>query len=964
MSDESSRLTEALKGRYDILRELGHGGMATVYLARDLRHTRDVAIKVLNPDIALAVGGERFVREIAIAAQLQHPHILTLIDSGEANGFLYYVMPYVEGESLRSKLAREGALPASEATRLFREIVDALAHAHKHGMVHRDIKPDNVMISDRHALVVDFGVAKAMKGAKSEAGITTAGTSLGTPAYMAPEQIAAEPDVDGRADIYSAGVVAYEMLTGKPPFSGNAQQMMSAHMVTEPPPITSPSVPPAVARIVMKCLEKQRSARYQTADELLAELESLTTPNGIVPGGIAAPKSLATKRMAAMVTAGVVIVAATTYALTSRKGDRWVRAEAIPQIQHYIETGATDSAFLIAVKANKAAPDDSILKSLWPEFTRKISLRTEPRGAKAYRAIYSDTTKWELIGSTPLDSISIPGGAAVTRVKLELPGYRTVNRIIGPLGSLPMVLDKDNSPNAEMVRIPGGEFGGALPGLDALKPIQMGDYYIDKYETTNADYKKFVDAGGYSKPEYWKYDFTRDGKKLSFTEAMALFVDRTGRPGPSTWEAGDYPSGQRDFPVGGISWYEAAAYAQFAGKSLPTMYHWARAATVPIAAYIIPASNFRRQGPERVGAVNNMSGFGAFDMAGNVREWCFNEEGGGRYILGGGWNDQTYQFNDAYTQPPFDRAAINGVRLVKYLKEEPGLELAMKPLTRSRRDYTKENPASDAEFKTFITMYDYDPLPLNAKIESRDSVLDYAYREKITFAAPYGNERIIAYLFLPKNRKPPYQTIVFYPGSNAIYARTSANLDIWRVDFLLKSGRAVMYPIYKSTYERADSLQSDYSDKSVFYRDHVLMWAKDLRRSIDYLETRNEIDSSRIGYFAISWGANLGGIMMAVEPRIKAGVLYVAGLGMDPSRPEVDVINFLPRVKQPVIMLNGKYDHFFPVETSQKPFFEMLGTPTDKKRYVLYDGGHFVPRTQLITESLSWLDKYLGPVKQ
>jgi dienelactone hydrolase len=260
-------------------------------------------------------------------------------------------------------------------------------------------------------------------------------------------------------------------------------------------------------------------------------------------------------------------------------------------------------------------------------------------------------------------------------------------------------------------------------------------------------------------------------------------------------------------------------------------------------------------------------------------------------------------------------------------------------------------------------MYDYDPLPLETKVESRDSLLDYAVREKITFRAAYGNERVIAFLFLPKNRKPPYQTVVYFPGSNAIYARTSANLEIGRVDFLLKSGRAVMYPIYKSTYERADSIQSDYSNTSVVYREHVLMWAKDLRRSIDYLATRSDIDSTKIAYFGISWGGWLGGIMPAVEPRIKAVILYVAGLAMDPARPEADVINFLPRVKQPVIMLNGKYDHFFPVESSQQPFFRLLGAPPDKKRYVLYEGGHFVPRTQLIAESLSWLDKYLGPVQ-
>lgn len=941
--------------------------MATVYLAKDLRHSRVVAIKVLNRELAQAVGGDRFIREISIAAQLQHPHILTLIDSGEADGFLYYVMPYVAGESLRSRLARDGALPASEAVRLFREIVDALAHAHKHGMVHRDIKPDNVMITDRHALVVDFGVAKAMGDARADHSLTTVGMSLGTPAYMAPEQIAAEPDVDQRADIYSAGVVAYEMLAGRPPFTGNAQQLMSAHMVTPPPPLATlqPTVPPAIARIVMKCLEKQRDARYQSADDLFAEIESLSTPNGTIVEGETVSKPAGKNKIAAMIAAGLVVAAVTTYAVTSSAGGtQWVHTEAIPDIRRHIESGANDSAFLIATKAETEAPDDSILKSLWPLFSRKINVHTEPAGATVYRAMFTDTTQWEAIGTTPFDSVRIPAGPSVTRIRVEKQGYRTINRIYGPFASDLIVLDPDNAPHPEMVRIGGGEFAGSLPGLDALKAIEMSEYLMDRLETTNLDYKRFVDAGGYSKPEYWETEFDNGGRKLSFTEAMALFIDKTGRPGPATWEGGDYPSGQADIPVGGVSWYEAAAYAKFAGKSLPTTYHWARAATVQISAYIVPGSNFRRQGPERAGLSGSMSGLGVYDLAGNVREWCYNQESnGGRYILGGSWSDPTYQFNDAYTQPPFDRSPINGIRLVKYLKDEPGLRLAMKPLVRSYRDYATEKPVGDAEFRTIRALYDYDPLPLATKLESRDSILDYAIREKVTFSAAYANERVTAFLFLPRNRKPPYQTVVYFPGSNAIYARTSANLEIARIDFLVKSGRAVMYPIYKGTYERGDSLKSDYSDMTVFYRDHVLMWAKDLRRSIDYLETRRDIDASRIGYFGLSWGGFLGGIMPAIEPRIKAVILYVAGLGLDPARPEADIINFLPRVTQPVIMLNGKHDHFFPVETSQKPFFRMLGTPADRKRYVLYEGGHFVPRTQLIAESLSWLDKYLGPVR-
>ncbi|MBE0592426.1 MAG: serine/threonine protein kinase, partial [Gemmatimonadales bacterium] len=196
MSEVRERLITALADRYRIERELGAGGMATVYLAHDLKHDRDVAIKVLRQELAALLGSDRFDREIGISARLQHPNILTLIDSGEANGILYYVMPYVEGESLRQRLNRDGALPIDEAMRYLRDIVDALVAAHRQGVVHRDIKPENVMLSDRHALVMDFGVAKAVQSAREEPQLTTAGLSLGTPTYMAPEQAAGDPDVD------------------------------------------------------------------------------------------------------------------------------------------------------------------------------------------------------------------------------------------------------------------------------------------------------------------------------------------------------------------------------------------------------------------------------------------------------------------------------------------------------------------------------------------------------------------------------------------------------------------------------------------------------------------------------------------------------------------------------------------------------------------------------------------------
>jgi len=269
-------------GPYEIATALGAGGMGEVYRARDIRHDRVVAVKVLSQKVSLPGAGERFFREIRIAAQLTHPHILPLIDSGESDGVLFFVMPYIEGETLRQRIARSGELPIRESIRVLRHVTDALAYAHARGVIHRDMKPENVLLSDRYALVSDFGIAKAIREMSSPdtsatIGLTTvAGTILGTPAYMAPEQAGGET-VDHRADIYSTGVMAYEMLTGRLPFQAtSAQQMMAAHLTKVADSILKwrPETPPQLANTVMKCLEKRPADRWQSATELLAAIEA------------------------------------------------------------------------------------------------------------------------------------------------------------------------------------------------------------------------------------------------------------------------------------------------------------------------------------------------------------------------------------------------------------------------------------------------------------------------------------------------------------------------------------------------------------------------------------------------------------------------------------------------------------------------------------------------------------------
>ncbi len=303
MPAELDRLKAALADLYAIEEEVGSGGMATVYLAEDLKHRRKVAVKVLRSDLAAALGSERFLREIEIAAQLHHPHILPLYDSGEADGFLYYVMPYEAGQSLRERLQREGELPVNEAVRILRDVADALAHAHGMGVVHRDIKPENILLSGRHALVTDFGVAKAVSEATGRQQITTAGVALGTPTYMAPEQAAADPNIDHRADVYAMGVLAYELLAGRPPFAGpTAQAVLAAHITEAPEPVTThrTTVPAPFAELVMRSLEKKAADRWQSAEELLTQLEALATPSGgITPTDtrpVKAPAALGGKR--------------------------------------------------------------------------------------------------------------------------------------------------------------------------------------------------------------------------------------------------------------------------------------------------------------------------------------------------------------------------------------------------------------------------------------------------------------------------------------------------------------------------------------------------------------------------------------------------------------------------------------------------------------------------------------------
>ena len=506
-------------------------------------------------------------------------------------------------------------------------------------------------------------------------------------------------------------------------------------------------------------------------------------------------------------------------------------------------------------------------------------------------------------------------------------------------------------------------YGLFVPGLEQAPNLALGEFLIDRYEATNRQYARFVEAGGYDDPDCWRFAFVEGGDTLTFEAATKRFTDATGRPGPATWDAGTHPAGTEDLPVGGVSWYEAAAYACFAGMSLPTVYHWYAAADPFSSNHVVPLSNYGN-GPAPVGEFQGVSLDGVYDLAGNVREWTRNATGESRFILGGGWADLEYSFNDAVTAPAFDRSPLNGIRLVSYT-DTTNVAAASAELPLAFRDYRVEQPVSDEVFEVFRQAYAYDDVPLNARLVSADTT-DVWIRERIELDAGYGGERLTTFVYLPRGFEAPHQTVVYFPGSNVIYRRSYEELSIDHLEFLLRGGRAVVFPVYKGTFERGTDLRSDIQDESNHWRDHVIAWTKDFRRSIDYLETRDDIDTDRLAYLGVSWGGAVAPMMVALEERLRAVAIVVGGLLMQDTQPMADPFHVLPRVTQPTVLIQARWESFYPLETSGRPFFDNLGTPEDQRKLVIIDANHGVlsyARDQVVGEVLGWLDEYMGPVR-
>lgn len=959
-AEPAGALTGRRLAQFELQGLLGSGGFGEVYRARDTRLGRTVAVKALRDGIAFdAAARERFRREAVAASGLNHPSICTVHDLVDADGRALIVMELIEGETLQERV-RRGPLPLPQAVAVARQVAEALGEAHRAGILHRDVKCRNIALDRRgHVKVLDFGLAKLFEKESTESGpgwesLTETGGSAGTPGYMSPEQILGRP-VDARSDLFSLGIVLFRMVTGRLPFEGTSKAALAAAVLHQEPKLPSSlPLPAGLRELIGRLLEKQPDRRPASADEVVARLRELE--DELAPGRGAGSRTL----RHVLVVAAFAVVVAGGWLWVRWSRERWARAQ-VPAIEKLVEAEEFSRAAGLLREARSVLPDDRALGKLWNQATGEFSVTTTPPEATLAIRPYGGTAdSWETIGTTPIASARAPLGFYLFR--FSRPGFAPLTLVDQPRGKGQYRLQPEASVPAGMVAVEGFTVMLGYPFQEA-PTVKLPDFAIGRTEVTNEEYQRFVAAGGYRDPRFWTEPFVKEGRTLSFEEAMALFRDTTGLPGPSTWEEGTFPKGQGRHPVAGLGWFEASAYARFAGHALPSAYHWTAASELDLAAPIVKGSNFRPAGTQPVGEPGTDSGYGTVDMAGNVKEWVTNEgRAGMRLVLGGGFGEAAYMFPHADEASPWERRGNFGLRCVHAPAAPAEASARVTPTT---RDFWKETPVPDEVFAAYRGLYAYDDTPLDGRVEETEVTGEWR-REKVSFAAAYGGERVAAHLFLPRGTPPPYQPVVFFPGAYAYFLKkfeaSMLRLDFgYDFGFVTRSGRALVVPIYRGQYERADGI--GIGGKPVgLWRDRVVAQSKDLGRCLDYLATRTDLDAARAAYLGHSAGGAMAPLLLGIEHRFKAAVLLAGGFWFRHPLPEVEALNFAPRVTTPVLMVNGRWDSAFPLETSQRPLFARLGTPEKDRRHVVVDDGHFPPQKLVVRETLAWLDRYLGPV--
>lgn len=608
--------------------------------------------------------------------------------------------------------------------------------------------------------------------------------------------------------------------------------------------------------------------------------------------------------------------------------------------------------------------------------TYRLTVTSKPSRAMVYLRRYAGgltdagSTSPTLAGTTPLER-EIPRFDYVVRVKKE--GYAPLERTISgatmpgleklkifepPRIDVQLVRVDHAQPG--MVFVPGGEYKLCAWRRLTDETVRLEGYWIDKCEVTNSQYQQFVDEGGYRSPRFWTPPFVKDGRTLSWEDAMREMRDSTGSAGPRNWANGQYPEGKAEHPVTDVTWYEAAAYAAFRDKSLPTIFQWEKAArngvNTPVGV-VMPwgllqegstegRANCSSSGTLPVGSLEfGLSPFGCHDMAGNVAEWCRNETSEGFVTSGGSWGQPIYLFGYYGPYPGFSSSGQLGFRCVwSVAEDESALAVNLD------NEVPQYQPEPEETVRAWFSQYDGSSAPLDDRVVDRQETAAW-WREKIAFIGA-DDEQAFAYLYLPKNAKPPYQVVHVVPaGDVAILKRPLPESIEAEQGPLIRSGRAVFSVVLKGYPERVYEWEQDHLFKEQVHR------AVDLRRGLDCLFQRGDVDTSRISYLM----ASAGGVIMtlpAIDTRYGAVILTGAGIRDATVYKRASSVHFIPLIKQPTLLIHGQYDETSPFNTTTQPLWNLL---TCRKELRRYEGGHRPAPQYLAREVRAWLDEVLGP---
>jgi eukaryotic-like serine/threonine-protein kinase len=1006
-------------GTYRIQSLLGAGGMGEVWLAQDSRLGRKVALKLLPARFTLDQERvRRFMREARAASALNHPNIVTIYEIGTApseQGKLHFIaQEFIDGVTLRQRLL-SGRLNLTEALDIAAQTATALAAAHEAGIIHRDIKPENLMLRrDGFVKVLDFGLAKLTErqaSAETEtltdsqaSHTTTPGLVMGTIRYMSPEQ-ARGLKVDARSDLFSLGIVLYEMIAGRAPFEGETPSDGVALILTakhQPLQQLDAAVPGELERIVSKALAKEREHRYQAAADLVHDLKTLREElefeaklsahsSGFrlqrVLSDRLAQVNWRSRNVWLTTTVLLLLLVSSGWFIWRQANRRWATAQ-LPRIAQLAQARQPFEAYQLAVQAERYLPGDATLAKWMPLISEPLTVTTEPAGARVYLKRFAPDSSREFIGTTPLRNQRVARGEYLLSLEKEsyTPFERTISSKLYQYGTT--LLPPDDPTRVEqrlietarlperMVFVPGSNYKLVSWRRPTNAGVTLDDYFIDKYEVTNREFKEFVVAGGYLKKQYWQQSFVTAGP--AWEEAIKSFKDRTGLPGPRNWAGQDFPAGRAEHPVTDITWYEAAAYAAFRGKQLPTVFQWEKAARNGLftyySGYILPwgpidvvdsvegRANFKSGGTVPVGSyVFGMSPFGCHDMAGNVAEWCLNETASGFATVGASWDDHPYLFPYIGEQPGLVSNSKLGFRCVRSADAVQGDQGGGKLQT--ARQVPVYTPVSEVEYRGLLSHYRYDRTQLDVQVTNVHETGEWR-RERITYHGA-NDEQAVAYLYLPKTAKPPFQVLQFVPAGDVYggFVTLPEAVEMVLTPYI-RAGRAVFTVVFKGFKERERAPNyAQPSDTSVKRREELVAQATDLRRGLDYLAERSEIDLNRLAYFGFSQGATEGVIFTSIEERYRAVVLMAGG--MWPQSPttlaEVTRANFVPFIRVPKLMLNGRYDEVHQLTTLIEPLYRLMREP---KKLVLYDGSHTPPIEIAVPVINGWLDETLGPVRR